>query len=73
MKDKTEATPETEPCLCRDLSAQISAILGSRSPEAREHFRNARIELLKAVRSLLDARIEHLSRPERRGTQVPVE
>ena len=32
----------------------------------REHFRNARIEMLKGMRSMLDARIEHLSQARRR-------
>ena len=40
----------------------------------RDHFRNSRIEFLKGLRSLLDNRIEHLTRAtEPRGTSVPVE
>ena len=39
-----------------------------------EHFRNSRIEFLKGIRSLIDHRIEHLSRHEaRQGTHVTVE
>ncbi len=41
--------------------------------ETREHFRNSRIELLKAIRSLIDARIATLSREPEKGTQVSVE
>ena len=38
------------------------------------HFRNSRVEFLKGVRSLLDDRIEHLSRrPEQKGQRVTVE
>ena len=38
------------------------------------HFRNSRLEFLKGIRSLLDQRIEHLSRAtETKGTSVPVE
>jgi hypothetical protein len=40
---------------------------------ARDHFRNSRIEFLKGIRSLIDRRIEELSRPEAKGTSVPVE
>ena len=39
----------------------------------REHFRNARIEVLKGMRSMLDARIEHLSQNEAHGHKVTVE
>lgn len=39
----------------------------------RHHFRNSRIEFLKALRSLLDERIAHLSRKEQKGTHVAVE
>ena len=40
----------------------------------RNHFRNSRIEFLKGVRSLIDDRIEHLSRRnEPKGQHVTVE
>jgi hypothetical protein len=37
------------------------------------HFRNSRVEFLKGIRSLLDARIARLSREEHKGTRVVVE
>jgi len=44
------------------------------SNATRDHFRNSRIEFLKGIRSLLDKRIEHLSRHQgQQGTHVPVE
>lgn len=40
----------------------------------RNHFRNSRVEFLKGVRSLIDDRIEHLSRQsEPKGQRVTVE
>ncbi len=39
----------------------------------RDHFRTSRVEFLKGLRSLLDERIEHLSRHEQKGTKVTVE
>ena len=40
----------------------------------RDHFRNSRIEFLKGIRSLIDQRIEHLSRHQpQQGTHVTVE
>jgi hypothetical protein len=40
---------------------------------SRGHFKIARIEFLKGVRSLIDDRIERLSREEPKGTHVAVE
>jgi hypothetical protein len=40
----------------------------------KDHFRNSRVEFLKGIRSLIDDRIQHLSRDEGgKGTHVPVE
>jgi hypothetical protein len=40
----------------------------------RDHFHNSRVEFLKGLRSLLDSRIEHLSRDsEQKGTHVMVD
>jgi hypothetical protein len=39
----------------------------------REHFRNARVEVLKGMRSMIDARIDHLSQRDTKGTKVNVE
>ncbi|HEX3878484.1 MAG TPA: hypothetical protein VHW24_15955 [Bryobacteraceae bacterium] len=43
------------------------------SEATRDHFRNARVEFLKGVRSLIDTRIAHLSPDEHKGTHVTVE
>ncbi len=43
------------------------------SDATKDHFRNARVEFLKGVRSVLDDRINNLSRHEARGTHVTVE
>ena len=59
---------------CDVAGPQIEAFLDHVCPQnTREHFRNARIEMLKGMRSMLDARIEHLSKHDRRGTKVTVE
>jgi hypothetical protein len=54
---------------------QATAVLKSISlGGATEHFRKSRIEFLKGLRSLLDARIEKLQHHEpKRGTSVPVD
>ena len=44
------------------------------SEATRDHFRNSRVEFLKGLRSLIDERIEKLSRhAEPKGTSVPVD
>jgi hypothetical protein len=62
-------------CFFCDVAApQIEAFVNHVWPQnTREHFRNARIEMLKGMRSILDARIDHLSKQEAKGTKVTVE
>jgi len=44
------------------------------SEATRDHFRNSRMEFLKGLRSILDARIAHLSHQgQNKGTHVVVE
>jgi len=59
---------------CTVIAPQVEAMLGHMWPEnTREHFRNARVEVLKGMRSMLDARIEHLAKQESKGHKVTVE
>ena len=62
-----------ESCPCRELEEHIAFLLGIRSPRAGQHLHNARIEMLKAMRSVIDERIEHLSRPGAKGTRIAVD
>jgi hypothetical protein len=76
MEDKPVAEPDTqsaESCPCRELGEHIALLLGVRSPTARQHLRNARIEMLKALRAVIDDRIEHLSRARPKGTRIAVD
>ncbi len=60
---------------CQVAEPQIKAFVDHLWPEGtREHFRNARIEMLKGWRSILDAKIDRLSKENApKGTTVPVE
>jgi hypothetical protein len=62
-------------CFFCDIAApQIEAFMDHVWPkDTREHFRNARVEMLKGVRSMLDARIDRLSKHDAKGTKVTVE
>jgi hypothetical protein len=43
------------------------------SDEVMQHFRTARIEVLKGIRQAIDERIDDLSRTHQKGTRVVVE
>jgi hypothetical protein len=43
------------------------------SEDVRQHFRNARIEFLKGLRSLIDSRIDDLSQTPQKGTRVSID
>lgn len=59
---------------CNIVEPQINALIDHIWPEnTRTHFRNARIEVLKGMRSILDARIQNLSHTDAKGTKVTVE
>ena len=62
-------------CICEDLSAAISEIFRKFGPPqaAREHFTQARMEVLKGIRVIIDQRIQDLSHAQARGSKVTVE
>jgi hypothetical protein len=75
MSEKQEAEqaqPQVQ-CLCLGLGPRVTGLLQCKSESAREHLRNARVEFLKAIRTLIDERIEYLTRTQKKGTAVPVE
>ena len=61
-----------ERCLCRETLEHLRDSLGV-SPVVWQHLTNSRIELLKAIRTVIDERIEHISGRSQRGTKVTVE
>ncbi len=73
---KTEPVDQVvyERCPCQEIAGAVREILGI-SPAARQHFANARVESLKAVRAVIDQRIENLSAQQQasKGTKVAVE
>jgi len=61
-----------ERCPCREIVDTVQEFLGI-SPAARQHLTSSRVEFLKAVREILNDRIEHLSSQGQKGTKVAVE
>jgi hypothetical protein len=61
-------------CMCMGMGPRLTELLECRSEAAAGHLRSARVEFLKAMRTLIDERIESLSQAKKkRGTAVPVE
>ncbi len=73
MEEKAKPAPQEE-CLCRAVWRQVCEVLpGGPSERTREHLRNSRVEFLKAIRSIIDDRIEQIERHGEKGTRVVVE
>lgn len=62
----------SERCLCREVVDHISKAFDV-PPAVREHLTNSRVEFLKAIRAVIDQRIEHLSSAGQRGSHIAVE
>jgi len=75
MEEKQTAQPQHHGCFfCEVAGPQLEALFDRCWPgPTQQHFRNARIEVLKGIRSILDARIERLSQHTPKGTKVMVE
>lgn len=60
---------------CRDAERAVAAIVLHLQPpeDARRHFQTARLEVLKGLRALLDARIARRSGLRSKGQQINVE
>ena len=72
MDEKTAAAePKAPGCFFCDVAVPFLEQLWPEN--TRSHFRNSRVEFLKGIRSVIDARIDHLSRPHSKGTHVTVE
>lgn len=73
---KTQSTTDDqvtyERCLCREVIDTVREFVGV-SPAVRQHLSNSRVEFLKAIRQVIDERIDHLSGQSQRGTKVAVE
>ena len=59
-------------CLCCEVLDHLHECFHF-SPAVRQHLSNSRIEFLKAIRGVIDQRIEHLSNSGQRGAKIAVE
>ncbi len=72
---KKSAKTGSGPCLCQGVGPALSDFLQRFGPpeEARRHFESARVEFLKGLRAMLDARIEQCSKTKPKGEKIDVE
>lgn len=61
-----------EGCLCCEVLDHLHECFHV-SPAVKEHLANSRIEFLKAIRGVIDSRIERLSHSGPRGAKIAVE
>ncbi len=75
MKKNTKSPTAGARCVCEGAGPALTELLRRLAPpaEAQRHFESARIEFLKGLRALIDARIERLSKPKARGQAINVE
>lgn len=77
MNKKTKPSPKQQsgPCLCQGAGPALSELLRRIGPpeRARRHFDAARVEFLKGLRALIDARIEQVSKAHAKGEKIEVE
>jgi hypothetical protein len=61
--------------ICNYIREGLEQVCDMFSPpeSASKHFREARIEMLRGIREIIDHRIDRLSRSKDRGTRVAVE
>ena len=62
-------------CFCGDVRRVFDEIANAFAPpeNVRQHFREARIQVLMGIREMITNRIDHLNRPAAKGTSVPVD
>lgn len=60
---------------CNWLRDGAERVAQSMAPpeSAAKHFREARLEILRGVRELIDCRIQDLSKPKSKGSRIVVE
>ena len=59
-------------CVCHEFLDHFAKAFDV-SPAVKQHLMNSRVEFLKAIRAVIDQRIERLSGAAQRGTRVTVE
>lgn len=67
----THANQQQHHCICEDIANMMRSF--GPSDSVVEHFRNARLEVLKGIRQMIDDRIERTQKRDTKGTSFGVE
>jgi hypothetical protein len=59
-------------CVCHEVLDHVAKVFEV-SPAVKQHLTNSRVEFLKAIRAVIDQRIEHLSGTAQHGSRITVE
>jgi hypothetical protein len=59
-------------CLCHQFIDLMRERLGL-SPAVKQHLMNSRVEFLKAIREVIDERIDHLTAKGQQGAKIAIE
>ena len=62
----------SERCACHEVLDHLGKCFDI-PPTVRQHLTNSRVEFLKAIRAVIDHRIERLSATAERGSSIAVE
>ncbi len=75
MKKNNKASTGGAPCLCQGAGPALTELIRRLAPPpaARRHFETARLEFLKGLRAVIDARIERVSRSKARGQSINID
>jgi hypothetical protein len=75
MTETSQTASEQADCACKRMKKGLDDFVNMFLPpeSATRHFKEARLEMLRGFRAILDARIEHLSGGGAQGTRVTVE
>jgi hypothetical protein len=61
-----------QPCLCREVFDRLHECFDV-PPTVRQHLTNSRIEFLKAIREVIDHRIERMSNSGQPGAKIAID
>ncbi len=75
MNEETANAHAQSTCFVCEATDAMKKFLSEMGPseEAKNHFRQSRVELLKGIRRIIDDRIERVGRTGHKGTHVVVE
>jgi hypothetical protein len=76
MENQSDRPAGTGGCGCQGTGPILTDFIRKMGPsdDVKQHFRNARVEILKGLRAMLDEKIECLSRAaQAKGSKIVVE